>query len=136
MRLILAALLLAATAACSPPAAPEKETPRVDLLTYSNSWDAAEYSSFRHLLSAAVPGQRTLRLQAQTDSPGGETVAVYPLGDDGARSGGRLVFVIADLDGETVQAQAAIPASGLAVEVVVENASGRRTTGTYTLTVE
>ncbi|MBC7767840.1 MAG: hypothetical protein H7124_03565 [Phycisphaerales bacterium] len=148
MRIILAAVLLS-VAACgqvaeappeAPPTAevapPASEAPAADLGPYTNSWDAAEVTRFQHMLWAAEPGARTIRLQAQTDATGGETVAVYPLRADGSRAGGRIVFVVADRDGEQVEAVREVPAEGLSVSVVVENAGGRRHAGTYTLTVE
>jgi|GEM_PF-2874679 len=148
MRIIIAALALS-VAACgqtteaprpeTPPSVettPAPEAPAADLGPYTNSWDSAEFSRFQHTLRAAEPGSRTLRLQAQTNAPGGETVALYPLRADGSRGGGRTVFVVADMDGEEAQATWDIPADGLAVQVAVENAGGRRHAGTYTLTVE
>jgi hypothetical protein len=143
MRLVLLALIFA-TAACSPPAAPpaEESAPveaaapaSVDLGPYTNSWDAAEFSHFRHTLQASAPGAQTLTLQAQTDSPGGETVAVYPIGPDGERRTVRIVFVIADADGTSESATVDLPAEGLPVEVIVENAGGRRHAGNYTVTL-
>lgn len=144
MRTILTALLFAAAAGCTPPAAetppePAAEAPPApadDMGPYTNFWDAAEFSRFRHTIHAATPGAHTLTLQAQTDSPGGETVAVYPVGADGERQTSRIFFVVADRDGESVQESVEVPAEGLAVEVVVENAGGRRQAGSYTLTVE
>jgi hypothetical protein len=138
-------VLALATAACTPPttpAAPE-ETPAAeapaasgaDLGPHTNTWDAAEFSRFRHTLHAATPGVHTLTLQAQTDASGGETVAVYPVGEDGERRTVRIVFVVADTDGSSTQESVEIPAEGLPVEVVVENAGGRRHAGSYTLTV-
>lgn len=136
--------LVLATAACTPPTpasapeAPATEAPPVpaaDVGPYANSWDAAEFSRFRHTLHAATPGTHTLTLQAQTDAPGGETVAVYPVGDDGERRTVRIVFVVADTDGSSQTADIDIPAEGLPVEVAVENAGGRRHAGSYTLTV-
>jgi hypothetical protein len=130
-------------AACSPPPAetpapaeaPSPAAPAVDLGPYTNSWDAAEFSRFRHTLNAATPGPHTLTLQAQTDSPGGETIAVYPVGADGERETVRIVFVIADTDGTSGEATVDIPEAGLPVEVAIENAGGRRHAGTYTLTI-
>jgi hypothetical protein len=143
MRTVLFALMLT-TAACSPPTAPPPETPApaeapapaaVDLGPYTNSWDAAEFSHFRHTLQASAPGSQTLTLQAQTDSSGGETVAVYPIGPDGERRTMRIVFVIADTDGTSEDATIEVPAEGLPVEVIVENAGGRRHAGSYTITL-
>jgi hypothetical protein len=149
MRLLLIALALAA-ASCSPPAAttppaaeaPPSEAsgappaPAVDLGPYTNNWDAAEFSRFRHIVHAAAPGAHNLRIDATTNSTGGETVAVYPLREDGSRGGSRIVFVIADTDGQSQTGPVTIPEAGLPVEVVVENAAGRRHQGNYTLTVE
>lgn len=144
MRSWIAALAVLGLAACSPPAseAPPAETPAaeapapaVDLGPYTGSWDAAEFSRFRHTLHAAAPGQNTLTLEASTDAPGGETVAVYPVGPDGERRTVRLLYVVADRDGTQGTAQIEVPAEGLPVEVVVENAGGRRHAGTYALSL-
>jgi len=137
------AVFVLLAAACSPPAAEAPapaplETPAAptaDLGPYTNSWDASEFSRFRHTLNAATPGAHTLTLQATTDSSGGETVAIYPVGADGARETVRIVFVIADVDGTSEAANVDIPAGGLPVEVVVENAGGRRHAGNYTITI-
>lgn len=142
MRVLLVASLLAIAAACSPPAetkidapAPAAGAPAVDLGPYTNSWDSDQFSRFRHTLNSATPGPHSLTLTAQTDAGGGETVAVYPIGPDGERRTVRLIFVIADIDGTTGTETVDIPAEGLAVEVAVENAGGRRHAGNYTLTV-
>jgi len=136
-----------ALAACAPPAeqtktetppptpAAETISPAADLGPYSNSWDSDQFSRFRHTLRAATPGPNSLTLTAQTDSGGGETVAVYPIGSDGQRRTVRLIFVVADRDGTTQTETIDIPGGGLPVEVVVENAGGRRHAGNYTLTV-
>jgi hypothetical protein len=139
------ALALVTAAACSPPApttapaetsASETPTePAADLGPYTNLWDSAEFSRFRHTLRAAGPGAHTLTLQAQTDSSGGETVAVYPVGPDGERRTVRIAFVVADRDGTSAEESVDIPAEGLPVEVVVENAGGRRHAGSYTITI-
>jgi hypothetical protein len=144
MKRILAVLALT-LAACTPPAeapkaeapAAEAPAPAVDMGPYTNSWDAAEFSRFRHELHAATPGAHQLTLQATTDSSGGETVAVYPVGADGQRITQRIVFVIADTDGNGQNAELDFPAdgSGVPVEVVIENAGGRRHAGNYTLTI-
>jgi len=148
MRIIFAALLFSTVAACSPPPAERPaepspppsvaptEAPAADLGLYANTWDSAEYSRFEHTIRAAEPGLRTVRLRAETNSPGGETVAVYPIQADGSRGGSRIFFVVADGDGEEVQRALEIPAEGLAVQVAVENAGGRRHAGAYTLSVE
>jgi hypothetical protein len=141
MRILLFASLLA-LAGCTPPAAttPEPERPAAaaapaDLGPYTNSWDSDQFSRFRHTLNAATPGAHALTLFAQTDSPGGETVAVYPVGPDGERRTVRLVFVVADSDGTTGTERIDVPAEGLPVEVVVENAGGRRHAGSYVLSI-
>ncbi|MGQ0533904.1 MAG: hypothetical protein ACT4OF_14625 [Caulobacteraceae bacterium] len=139
------ALALATAAACTPPAsttapaeAPASEAPSApsaNLGPYTNTWDSAEFSRFRHTLRAATPGAHMITLQALTDSPGGETVAVYPVGADGERRTVRIAFVVADTGGSSAEESVEIPAEGLPVEVVVENAGGRRHAGGYTITV-
>lgn len=108
---------------------------------YANSWAASEPSTFTHVLEAA-PGRRAVTLTARTDSPGGETVAVYPQTPSGERGKVRLMFVIATRQGNSVTRDVTFPApprgeavAKLPVVVVVENASGRRYAGEYTLTV-
>jgi hypothetical protein len=145
MRTVLVASLLVLTAACSPPSETKTEAPppaaeapaapAADLGPYANSWDSDQFSRFRHTLNAATPGGHSLTLAAQTNAGGGETVAVYPIGPDGERRTVRLIFVIADVDGTTGTETVDIPAEGLPVEVVVENAGGRRHAGRYTLTI-
>jgi hypothetical protein len=144
MRTILIASLMAMAAACTPPAETEtpapiaeapSAAPAVDLGPYANNWDSDQFSRFRHTLNSATPGANSLTLTAQTDAGGGETVAVYPIGPDGERRTVRLIFVVADIDGTTGTEMVDIPAEGLPVEVVVENAGGRRHAGNYTLTV-
>ncbi len=144
MQKMLVALAVFAFAGCTPPAPPaETETPPVavapaDLGPYQNSWDSAEFSRFRHSLNAPTGGRHELTLQAVTDAPGGETVAVYPVGADGAVATTRIMFVIATTVGNsetgTLDFATDIPLP-IEVEVVVENAGGRRSTGTYTLTI-
>jgi hypothetical protein len=147
-KFFIALALLAA--ACSPPAAPapaqtsEQTSAEVkntsepqDLGPYTNNWDSNEFSRFTHTLHAVAPGVRSITLAAQTNSPGGETVAVYPVKADGERGSPRIMFVIADQDGQDGTAELEFPASGAGVPVmvVVENAGGRRHAGSYTLTV-
>lgn len=143
MRMLLIASMLT-LAACSPPAEtktemppaePGAEAPAADLGPYANTWDSDQFSRFQHTLHAATPGSAGLTLSAQTNSPGGETVAVYPVGPDGQRRTVRLIFVVADGDGTTGTETVDVPAEGLPVEVVVENAGGRRHAGAYTLTL-
>lgn len=144
MRKLALVIAFGALAACSPPAgapaeqeaAATPEAPAADLGPYANSWDAAEFSRFRHTLHTSAAGPNVLSLTAQTDAPGGETVAVYPVGPGGERRTVRLVFVVADGDGETAASEpVVVPPEGLPVEVVVENAGGRRHAGSYTLSV-
>lgn len=146
MRLTLAALLAAALAACSPAPAPsatdDYETgsapapANADWGPYENSWDSAAFTTFQHSLNVAEPGPHEVTIWAQTDSPGGETVAMYQLDADGRRMGGR-VFVIATTRGESRSEILEFPADGrsMPVEVVVENASGNRYAGRYTITI-
>ncbi|MEZ5959243.1 MAG: hypothetical protein R3C30_02295 [Hyphomonadaceae bacterium] len=131
-------------AACTPPAEtpaaepPATETPAAempaaaDMGPYTNSWDSAEFSRFRHTLNATAPGTYDLTIAATTSSPGGETVAVYPVGPEGVPSTARVMFVIATTRGGTETERVTIPAEGLPVEVVVENAAGRAFAGSYT----
>ena len=140
MRTLFVVLLLAAATACSPPAAPlaeapQTEAPAVDTGPYTNQWDSDQFERFNHTLRATAPGTRTITLEASTGG-GTETVAVYPADASGERSGGRLLFVVATTGGNRETAQLEIPEAGLPVVVVVENASGRQSTGTYTVTVE
>lgn len=69
MRTLVIALMVAALAGCSPPAAetpaeppPAPAAPAADLGPYTNSWSAAEPSRFRHTLHAATPGEVELTL--------------------------------------------------------------------------
>jgi hypothetical protein len=142
LRVVLALALVAA--ACSPQtAAPVGETPAQasvaapDYGPYANSWDSNEFSRFTHTLRAPTPGSHAVTLAAQTNSPGGETVAVYPLGPDGQALDPRIMFVIADFDGSSETDTLEFPASGegVPVMVVVESAGERAWAGSYTLTV-
>lgn len=142
MQRFLIALAFAGVAACTPPAAPPSEgpppaveAPAVDTGPYTNSWDSAEFSRFRHTLHAPTPGVYELTLAATTNSPGGETVAVYPIDAAGAAETARIMFVIATTVGGAETEAVTIPAEGLPVEVAVENASGRALAGSYTLTL-
>jgi len=144
MRSALVVFMALALAACSPappsgdyaPGAAEAPA-NADWGPYANSWDGTDFSRFRHTLNAPAPGPRAVTLWAQTNSPGGETVAVYPVGPDGVAQTERIVFVIASLGGESQTASLDFPADGgsVPVEVVVENASGNRYAGSYTLTL-
>lgn len=144
---ILIAFVFAAAAACSPPEAPppselpaaadEASAPEADLGPYSNTWDSDETSRFRHTLHAVTPGPHTVTLSAQTNSPAGETVAVYPIGPDGQARTNRLMFAIATTTGASEVAEIDFPegGEGVEVEVAVENMGGRRHQGSYSLTV-
>ncbi|MEZ5957731.1 MAG: hypothetical protein R3C27_11040 [Hyphomonadaceae bacterium] len=122
--------------AAEPPAsetpAAEMPAPAADMGPYTNSWHSAEFSRFRHTLNAA-PGSYDLTITATTDSPGGETVAVYPIGPEGVPATARVMFVIATTRGGAETERVTIPVEGLPVEVVVENAAGRAFAGSYTL---
>ncbi len=140
LRCFVALALVAA--ACSPPALQPEAPAEVsaeapDHGPYANSWESNEFSRFTHTLHAPTPGDHAITLAAQTNSPGGETVAVYPLGPDGAALDPRIVFVVADFDGSTETDTLRFPASGAGVPVmvVVESAGERTWAGTYTLTV-
>lgn len=140
LRCLLALSLV--VAACSPPsAAPKAEAPAEasveapDYGPYANSWESNAFSRFTHTLHAPTPGSHAVTLAAQTNSPGGETVAVYPLGPDGTALDPRIMFVIADFDGSSETHTLEFPASGVPVMVVVESAGERTWAGSYTLTV-
>jgi hypothetical protein len=138
MRTLFVALLLAA--ACTPPAAPpaaeqKAEAPAPDLGPYANEWNSTEFVRFNHTLRAASPGQHALVLEASTDG-GTETVAVYPADANGERAGGRIVFVVAAAGGTRNTTPIDVPEAGVPVVVVIENASGRPSVGSYSLTVE
>lgn len=141
MRILVAAFALGLMA-CTPPAeestgatAPEAEAEAaaIDYGPYANNWDSDDFSRFSHTLHAHEPGVYNLVLSARTNSPGGETVAVYPLGPDGAPATARILFVVAATTQQTGVAAVDIPAGGLPVVVAVENASGRRLAGEYSM---
>jgi hypothetical protein len=136
MRTILVAAAVAAVAACTPPSAPAPEAsgseeaaapaPAPEPGPYANSWDSDDFSRFQH----------TLTLTATTNSPGGETVAVYLAGPGGEPSTGWRMFVVATTRGETATEVLEFPDGGVQpVVVVIENASGQRLAGSYTLSV-
>lgn len=107
----------------------------------SNSWSSSEFSMFPHVLEGP-PGSHTLIIDARTDSPGGETVAVYPQTREGRRGSPRILTVIATRQGNSAEGTVRFPtpAAGESVTkvpimVVVENASGRRYSGEYRLTL-
>lgn len=153
MRQHFATLAVLALAACTPPeaaeepsattatapeaAAPETAATDVDRGPYANTWDAAEFSRFRHTLHAPSAGPREITLRAESNAPGGETVAIYPLDSAGQRMGSRILFVVATRAGAEETATVEFPANdaGAPVEVVVENAGGRAHQGSYTITV-
>lgn len=128
---------------CTPPAPPASTTEPAAAPTapiaggpYTNSWDSAEASHFRHTLGG-TPGVHEVTLQAQSDASGGETVAVYPV-VNGEVVTERIVFVIATIEGNSAAGTITFTHDLLApvvVEVRVENAGGRRHAGSYTLTV-
>lgn len=143
MRIALASLLFVAAWACSPtaptsppaPPAPSPAQSAAEHGPYENAWDSSEFSTFHHTLAAPAGGIHTLTLQAVTNSPGGETVAVYRAGPDGEPLTGWRMFVVASTRGETRSEALEFPSDGVQpVVVVVENASGRRFSGRYTLT--
>jgi hypothetical protein len=141
LRALLALSLV--VAACTPPAEAPKAAPAdaaveaPDYGPYANSWNSNEVSRFTHTLHAPTPGEHAITLAAQTNSPGGETVALYPLGPDGQPRDPRIMFVIADFDGSSETGALEFPASGdgVPVMVVVESAGERAWAGSYTLTV-
>ena len=148
MRRILVAAAIVAVAACSPPGAPAPEPAAEEAAAdettavapdrgpYANSWDSNDFSRFRHTLQAPSGGEHMLTLSATTNSPGGETVAVYLAGPDGEPLTGWRMFVVASTRGETETQMLEFPEGGAQpVVVVVENASGRQLAGNYTLTV-
>ncbi|HYD88700.1 MAG TPA: hypothetical protein VEA80_14595 [Vitreimonas sp.] len=146
MRIIIAALVLSIAACGQTTQAPAPETPApatdaaapeapaADLGPYAGEWDSDQFSRFNHTLRAAAPGRRTVTLEARTGG-GTETVAVYPADANGERAGGRLLFVVATTGGNRETAELDIPEAGLPVVVVVENASGRQASGSYSLSV-
>ena len=106
-----------------------------------NHWDSDKASTFTHVLQGS-PGRRVLRIDATTTASGGETVAVYPMAADGGRGRARILCVIATVQGNSRTGAVTLPAAPpgetvarLPVVVVVENASGRRNAGDYTLTL-
>ncbi len=130
LRVLVAAAVLAAPLAAS--AQPQ---------LLSNRWDADQPTTFRHTLEGTA-GRKQLRIDATSSATGGETVAVYPVGPDGQRGTARILFVIATRQGNTRSGAVTLPApprgesfSRLPIVVVVENASGRRNSGEYTLTL-
>jgi hypothetical protein len=104
---------------------------------YENAWDSDAVSEFRHTLQAPSAGDHTVTITATTDSPGGETVAVYLADPAGEAMTGWRLFVIATRGGESESRALEFPEGGaVAVVVRVENASGRRFAGRYSMTVE
>ncbi|MEZ5994470.1 MAG: hypothetical protein R3C25_01815 [Hyphomonadaceae bacterium] len=147
MRNSLAALCLIVAASCSPPQQPSSapagagaaDAPTVAEApeTYVNAWSADVFSTFHHSLRAPSGGAHTVTISAETNSPGGETVAVYLPDADGRPMTGWRLFVVASTRGETESRALDFPASGVQpVVVVVENASGRTFEGHYSITVE
>jgi len=153
MRSTIAALSLAALAACTQPQdAKQETTPAAAEETsaapappasepaaagpYANAWNSSEFSTFRHVLDGPSGGRHTIELRAQTNSPGGETVRVYrqtPAGERGAS----ILFVIATVRGSSETAPLDFPETdpSVPVIVVVENASNRTFAGSYTISI-
>ena len=101
----------------------------------SNRWDSAQPSSFSHVLQGAA-GSRVVRLDAHTTLGEPVAVSVYPRNPDGRRGEPRLLTAAATAEGDSRAFQVELPPPGrLPVVVVVENTSGRRSAGEYTLTV-
>ena len=101
----------------------------------SNRWDSDRASDFSHVLQAA-PGARVVRLDAITTAGETVTVSVYARKPDGSRGETRLLTAAATSEGDSRAAAVQLPPPGrLPVVVVVENATGRRSVGEYTLTV-
>jgi hypothetical protein len=135
-------LSLAVVAGCSPPLSPPPpasaptNSADAEQGPYENAWDSDTFSTFHHALGAPSGGVHTLTLRAVTDSPGGETVAIYLPGPTGEPLTGWRMFVVASTRGETATETMEFPDNGVQpVVVVIENASGRRFSGRYTLTV-
>ncbi len=145
MRHSLTAFVIAAlVCACSPAEAPREHPSEnvgaaapaaADLGPYANDWESDEFVRFNHTLRAASPGPHVLALEARTDA-GTQTVAVYPADANGERAGGRIVFAIATRNGQRERTEIDVPEAGVPVVVVVENASGRQSVGSYSLTLE
>ena len=108
-------------------------------LSFTNSWDSDRFTEFRHVISGP-PGRVGLQLDARTSSGGGETVAVYPVTAAGTRGKARIMFVIATTRGNSRAGSLTLgpprrgeTTSSAEVMVIVENNSGRRQNGEYTL---
>ena len=126
-------LLLAALIAATPAVAAAQ--PRI----LSNRWDADRPSTFAHVVES-TPGKKTITLDARSDAAAGQTVSVYPAAPGSAL--GRLLSVTATAQGGTRTVPLTVPPpppgqslTRVPLAVVIENATGRRQTGEYTLTV-
>lgn len=75
----------------------------------SNSWSSSEFSTFPHVLEGPS-GSHTLVIDARTDSPGGETLAVYPQTRDGRRGSPCIMTVIATRQGNSAEGTVRLPA--------------------------
>ena len=101
----------------------------------SNPWDSDRPSEFTHVLQGR-PGARVVRIDAIVTAGEPATVSVYPRRADGGRAEPRLLTASATRAGDSRAFPVELPPTGrLPVVVLVENASGRRSVGEYTLTV-
>jgi len=116
---------------------------------FTNTWDSDQPSTFTHVIEG-TPGKVTLSLDAKTTTGGTETVAVYFVDSKGHKKTGWRLFVIANKQGSGATKSFTLPkpkpitrpdgtketpkTSAAKVMVVVENASGRTSSGEYTLT--
>ena len=100
----------------------------------SNQWDSAGPERFEHTLQGAA-GSRVVRLDAALRSGAPVTVSVYPRNPDGSPGAARLLTASATVQGDSRVAAVTLPGGRLPVVVVVENPSGKRSAGEYTLTV-
>ena len=101
----------------------------------SDRWESNQSAEFTHVLQGR-PGVRLVRIDAVTIAGEPVTVSVYPGKPDGSRGEPRLLTASATLQGDSRAFPVELPPPGrLPIVVVVENASGKRSVGEYTLTV-
>lgn len=116
---------------------------------FTNGWNSDQASTFTHVIEGE-PGKVTLTLEAKTTAGGTETVAVYFVDAKGHKKTGWRLFVIANKQGAGASKSFTLPkpkpitrpdgtqetpkTSAAKLMVVVENASGRTSSGEYTLT--